>query len=138
MYFEKRVPHLGRKVQIERYLLDDIWVNANGELFEWVIENLLKNGVESIDNPHGIVSVHMKLISKDRVLITVKDNGKGMSGPVKRQIFLPGYTTKKRGWGLGLSLSKRIIEKYHAGRIYVKDSSPGKGTTFAIEIPSTI
>jgi signal transduction histidine kinase len=61
-----------------------------------------------------------------------------MSGPVKRQIFLPGYTTKKRGWGLGLSLSKRIIEKYHAGRIYVKDSSPGKGTTFAIEIPSTI
>ena len=138
MYFEKRVPHLGRKVQIERNLLDDIYVNANGELFEWVIENLLKNGVESIDNPHGIVSVHMKLISKDRVLITVKDNGKGMSGPVKRQIFLPGYTTKKRGWGLGLSLSKRIIEKYHAGRIYVKDSSPGKGTTFAIEIPSTI
>lgn len=94
------MPHLGRKVQIERNLLDDIYVNANGELFEWVIENLLKNGVESIDNSHGIISVHMKLISKNRVLITVKDNGKGMSGPVKDKSSCLAILPKKEVGGL--------------------------------------
>ncbi len=135
-YLEKRVPHLGRKVSIVRNLEDDIYVNANGELIGWVIENIVKNGVESIDTSSGIITVNLTKSPKGKVIIQLKDNGKGMSGPVRRRIFEPGFTTKKRGWGLGLSLSKRIIEKYHDGRIYVKDSVIGKGTTFVIELPA--
>jgi len=135
-YLEKRVPHLGRKVSIVRNLEDDIYVNANGELIEWVIENVVKNGVESIDSTSGVITVNLTKSPKGKVIIQLKDNGKGMSGPVRRRIFEPGFTTKKRGWGLGLSLSKRIIEKYHDGRIYVKDSVSGKGTTFIIELPA--
>jgi signal transduction histidine kinase len=130
------VPHLGRKVSIVRNLEDDIYVNANGELIEWVIENVVKNGVESIDSTTGVITVNLTKSHKGKVIIQLKDNGKGMSGPVRRRIFEPGFTTKKRGWGLGLSLSKRIIEKYHDGRIYVKDSVSGKGTTFIIELPA--
>lgn len=77
----------------------------------------------------------MRVHSKKKLFIFVKDTGKGMSPKLKRQIFNPGFTTKKRGWGLGLSLCKRIIEEYHDGKIYVKESMPGKGTTFAIELP---
>jgi signal transduction histidine kinase len=132
---EKRVPHLGKKVTIERNLEDDIHVLANGELLEWVIENILKNGVESIDTQTGLISVTMSKHVKGKVIITLKDNGKGMPGQIRRRIFEPGFTTKKRGWGLGLSLSKRIVERYHDGKIYVKDSVVGKGTTFVIELP---
>ncbi|MFM7158421.1 MAG: sensor histidine kinase [Bacteroidota bacterium] len=134
-YMEKRVPHLGKKVIIERNLEDDIHVLANGELLEWVIENILKNGVESIDAQSGLISVTMSKHVKGKVIITLKDNGKGMPGQIRRRIFEPGFTTKKRGWGLGLSLSKRIVERYHEGKIYVKDSIVGKGTTFVIELP---
>jgi signal transduction histidine kinase len=130
------VPHLGRKVSIVRNLEDDIYVNANGELIGWVIENIVKNGVESIDSTSGVITVNLSKSPKGKVIIQLKDNGKGMSGPIRRRIFEPGFTTKKRGWGLGLSLSKRIIEKYHDGRIYVKDSVIGKGTTFIIELPA--
>ena len=101
----------------------------------WVLENLLKNAAEAIDTKQGKVVISMACSIKNMVLITVTDNGKGMSAKQKRQVFFPGYTTKQRGWGLGLSLSKRIVEEYHKGRIYVKESTPGKGTTFNIEIP---
>ena len=111
-------------------------MNANAELIGWVIENIVKNGVESIDSISGVITVNLTKSLKGKVIIQLKDNGKGMSGPVRRRIFEPGFTTKKRGWGLGLSLSKRIIEKYHDGRIYVKDSVSGKGTTFIIELPA--
>ena len=134
-YMEKRVPHLGKKVIIERNLEDDIYVLANGELLEWVIENVVKNGVESIDAQSGVITVNLVKHPKGKVIITLKDNGKGMSNPVRRRIFEPGFTTKKRGWGLGLSLSKRIVERYHGGKIFVKDSVIGKGTTFVIELP---
>ncbi|MBM4150156.1 MAG: HAMP domain-containing histidine kinase [Ignavibacteria bacterium] len=134
-YLEKRVPHLGKKVSIERNLEDDIHVLANGELLEWVFENVLKNGVESIEAQSGLITVTLSKLTKGKVIITLKDNGKGMSGQVRRRIFEPGFTTKKRGWGLGLSLSKRIIERYHDGRIFVKESVIGKGTTFVIELP---
>ncbi len=105
-------------------------------MIEWVIENVVKNGVESIDSTSGVITVNLTKSPKGKVIIQLKDNGKGMSSPVRRRIFEPGFTTKKRGWGLGLSLSKRIIEKYHDGRIYVKDSVSGKGTTFIIELPA--
>ncbi|MGA1277193.1 MAG: sensor histidine kinase [Candidatus Kapaibacteriota bacterium] len=134
-YMEKRVPHLGKKVMIERNLEDDIHVLANGELLEWVFENVLKNGVESIESQNGLITVAMSKLVKGKVIITLKDNGKGMPGQIRRRIFEPGFTTKKRGWGLGLSLSKRIVERYHDGKIFVKDSTVGKGTTFVIELP---
>ena len=120
---------------IERNLEDDIHVLANGELLEWVFENVLKNGVESIEAQNGLITVTMSKLAKGKVIITLKDNGKGMPGQIRRRIFEPGFTTKKRGWGLGLSLSKRIVERYHDGKIFVKDSTVGKGTTFVIELP---
>lgn len=134
LYFEKRVPHLGKKIAIERQLDFSIDTTINKELFEWVIENLLKNAVEAIDVSNGKISIKAGA-QRGKIVVTVSDNGKGMSAQTRRQVFLPGYTTKKRGWGLGLSLSKRIIEDYHSGKIYVKDSSPSKGTTFMIELP---
>ncbi|MDQ1266919.1 MAG: histidine kinase [Bacteroidota bacterium] len=133
-YFEKRLPHLGRRVDIKRNLQENIRADISEDLFQWVIENLLKNAAEAIENKHGTVFLIL-VRNRKRIIITVKDNGKGMTAKQKRQIFHPGFTTKKRGWGLGLSLCKRIIEQYHDGRIYVKDTLVGKGTTFVIELP---
>lgn len=134
VYFEKRLPHLGRKVTIYRKLEKSIVTEINSELFAWVIENLLKNAAEAIENKQG--KVHIKLVktSKKKAILTIADNGKGMSAKQRRQVFQAGFTTKKRGWGLGLSLCRRIIEEYHKGKIYIKDSSPGKGATFQIEL----
>lgn len=108
----------------------DIKVNLNEELFGWVIENLIKNAIDAMQGK-GSVSVMISNESKG-VRIVVTDTGKGISRSQFKQIFKPGFTTKKRGWGLGLSLSKRIIEDYHKGKIYVKRSEIGKGTTFEI------
>ena len=134
-YFEKRLPHLGRKVTIVREYDKKTNLKINKELFAWVIENLLKNAVESIESKQGKVVVKVKSSNKNFISITFSDNGKGMTGQQRRQVFLPGYTTKKRGWGLGLNLCKRIVEDYHKGKIYIKDTTPGKGTTFTVEIP---
>lgn len=131
-YFAHRLPHLGKRVEIVREL-EPAKLNVNAELFEWVIENLIKNGAESMESGRGVIHITLKE-QNGRVLITVQDNGKGMSPAVRRQAFNPGFSTKKRGWGLGLSLCRRIIEEYHGGRIYIRDSAPGRGTTFAIEL----
>jgi len=134
-YVEKRLPHLGRKVEIIRdFPKEKVVVEMNVDLFTWVMENLIKNAAESIDEENGRIRVTMR-VKGNKVIIFVKDNGKGMTNKIKKQIFIPGFTTKKRGWGLGLSLTKRIIEDYHQGRIWVEDTFPGKGTTFGIEIP---
>jgi signal transduction histidine kinase len=105
----------------------------NAHLFEWVIENLLRNALDAMEGQGDIyATVHQ---DGRWVHIEVRDTGKGIPSRMHKQIFRPGFTTKKRGWGLGLSLAKRIIESYHKGRISVKHSSPGKGTTFAILLP---
>lgn len=101
-------------------------------LFEWVIENLCKNAIDAM-NGEGKISIHV-VPTPERVFIDVEDTGKGIAKGHFQSIFSPGYTTKKRGWGLGLSLAKRIIESYHKGRIYVKSSELGKGTIFRIEL----
>jgi len=108
----------------------DIQTQINEELYGWVIENLIKNAIDAMQGK-GSVAVHISSDAK-RAMILVSDTGKGMSKSQFKQIFKPGYTTKKRGWGLGLSLSKRIIEDYHKGKIFVKKSELGKGTTFQI------
>jgi signal transduction histidine kinase len=99
-------------------------------LFDWVIENLLKNALDAMDGK-GIITIDIKDNPKD-IFIDVTDTGKGISAANIIKVFKPGFTTKKRGWGLGLSLSKRIVEQFHKGKLYVKQSEPGKGTTFRI------
>ncbi|MFI5154392.1 MAG: sensor histidine kinase [Chitinophagales bacterium] len=99
-------------------------------LFDWVIENLLKNALDAIEGK-GKITLHLKE-NADDIVIDVSDTGKGILPSNISRVFKPGFTTKKRGWGLGLSLSKRIIEQYHKGELFVKQSEPGKGTTFRI------
>lgn len=108
-------------------------VEASAPLFEWVMENLIKNAVDAME---GTGKIHVKVFADRRnAYIEVSDTGKGIPSKNRKRIFKPGYTTKKRGWGLGLTLAKRIVQQYHRGRIYVKDSAPGRGTTFRIELP---
>lgn len=102
----------------------------NAPLFDWVIENLLKNALDAMEG-HGNIAVQIKNEAA-QLLIDISDSGKGISSKNIHQVFKPGFTTKKRGWGLGLSLSKRIIDQYHKGQLFVKNSEPGKGTTFRI------
>jgi two-component sensor histidine kinase len=134
-YYERRLPHLAGKVTINKKYVGNIYVNANDTLISWVFENLIKNAVEAMDGKKGELTISSNNISKKKIQILVKDTGKGMNAKLKYQIFEPGFTTKKRGWGIGLSLVKRIIEEYHHGKIYVKESNVGNGTTFAIEFP---
>lgn len=101
-------------------------------LFAWVIENLCKNAIDAQDKPKE--QIHIILQKEDKIVIEVIDNGKGIAKNQWKKIFSPGYTTKKRGWGLGLALVKRIVEEYHHGRIFVKSSTLGQGTTFRLEI----
>jgi signal transduction histidine kinase len=109
---------------------ESIPVHISAPLFDWVIENLLKNGLDAMEGK-GSITVDIKELP-DSVLIDVTDSGKGISKQNIQRIFKPGFTTKIRGWGLGLSLSKRIVEQYHKGSLTVKNSEPGKGTTFRI------
>lgn len=108
----------------------DITAMINAPLFDWVMENLLKNALDAMDG-QGSIQIDIKN-ENTQVVIDVSDTGKGISKKNISNVFKPGFTTKKRGWGLGLSLSKRIIEQYHKGEIFVRHSEPGKGTTFRI------
>ena len=122
-----------KKVEIVSHLPeDDVIVKMNAQLFEWVIENLCKNAVDAME---GRGRIDLTLVDEDhRVVVEVSDNGKGIRKKDIKNVFTPGFTTKKRGWGLGLSLAKRIVEEYHKGKIFVKESEVGVGTTFRIEI----
>jgi len=131
LYFGKRLPHTGKQIQITLEGENEIYANFNAELFEWVIENLIKNALDAIESKEGFVKVSLQQTLKS-IEIEVADNGKGMDYKLRNQIFKPGFSTKRRGWGLGLSLSKRIIEDYHRGKIFVKDSVLNHGTTFKI------
>ncbi|MGM0497089.1 MAG: sensor histidine kinase [Bacteroidota bacterium] len=121
-----------KKIQFETNFEESetVYAPINLSLFEWVIENLVKNAIDSMN---GKGTVYIKLLKKeDQVLLDVKDEGKGIPKAKQSTIFRPGFTTKKRGWGLGLSLSKRIIEEYHNGKIFVHQSEVNKGTTIRI------
>ena len=112
----------------------DIIVKINASLFEWVIENLSKNAVDAMGGKVGRITLRVEETDKCAV-IEVSDTGKGIKRKDLNNVFRPGFTTKERGWGLGLSLAKRIVEEYHNGKIWVKSSEVGKGTTFRIELP---
>jgi len=129
-YMDRRT---SRKVKMEKvFPPQDIIVKINASLFEWVIENLCKNAVDAMEGS-GRITLFMH-DEGERVVIEVSDTGKGIRKKDIRNVFKPGFTTKKRGWGLGLSLAKRIVEEYHKGKIFVKSSEMGKGTTFRIEL----
>lgn len=111
---------------------EDIIVKLNAQLYEWVIENLCKNAVDAMEG-EGSITLNV-FREEEKVITEVTDTGKGIAKKNIKNVFRPGFTTKKRGWGLGLSLAKRIVEEYHHGRIFVKSSEIGKGTTFRIEL----
>lgn len=132
------VDYMDRRTSKKVMILTDfpvhqVIVDLNGSLFEWVIENLCKNAVDAMGGEQGIITLKVEE-SDTWVYLDVSDTGKGIRKRNINNVFRPGFTTKKRGWGLGLSLAKRIVEEYHHGRIYVKESEVGKGTTFRIEL----
>ena len=130
-YMDKRT---SQKVSIRGHYPDhEVTVRMNASLFEWVIENLCKNAVDAMEDGSGKIDLWL-LEEDDVVAIEVADNGKGIRRKNVKNVFRPGFTTKKRGWGLGLSLAKGIVEEYHHGRIFVKNSELGRGTTFRIEL----
>ena len=139
-YFEKRIPRLvgadgtvSNKVDIELNIPNEVYINLNRDLFEWVIENLLKNALDAMDKPHGKIVFDVQ-DKPTEVIIDVSDNGKGIDKQYKKDIFRPGFSTKRRGWGLGLSLSKRIVDDYHKGKLLLHESVLEKGTIFRIKL----
>lgn len=132
-YFRRRIPQTGKKIQLQIEHNGQATARINRELFEWVIENLTKNGLDAIETAEGrityTISEHGGFIYVD-----VADTGKGIDAKNKKDVFRPGFSTKQRGWGLGLSLARRIVESYHRGKLLLKDSKPGVGTTFRIKL----
>ena len=135
-YLEKRIS-TKVKMHVENYLVDGREVKINKLLFEWVIENVCKNAVDAMGGI-GSLTIRLMPLPRNEIAIDITDTGKGISKANLRKVFNPGYSTKKRGWGLGLTLAKRIIEEYHNGRLYVKSSEVGKGTTFRILLRETV
>lgn len=133
-YFKLRLPGGGKGVEIiEQYgQLPDI--NINQELIGWVIENLIKNSLEAVDPKTGKIYISSKLLN-DSVEISVIDNGRGIPASNQKRIFEPGFSTRKRGWGLGLTLARRIVEEYHGGKFWLAKSEPNVKTEFIIELP---
>lgn len=130
-YFERRLPQTGKSVSLTIEGDKRVCAQMNSELFEWVIENLIKNALDAIEQKNGWIKINITK-AKEFVEIEISDSGKGIDIKRRKDIFRPGYSTKRRGWGLGLSLAKRIIEEYHNGKIFVKSSAQGEGTTFMI------
>lgn len=131
VYMKRRA---SRKVQFNFAKSDTpIYVLVNQHLFSWVLENLIRNALDAMDS-EGTISTQLT-IEGSVVYLLLIDTGKGIPSSKFKDVFRPGYSTKKRGWGLGLSLAKRIIEDYHKGKIFVKQSKLGQGTTFAIHLP---
>ena len=131
IYFRKRIP---RNVTLDYngFTTEIVYSMLNSALFEWVVENLLKNSLDALQG-HGQISVRV-WATESHVMIDVTDTGKGIAKGNWKRIFEPGFTTKTRGWGLGLSLSRRVVEEYHRGKIAVVDSVMGKGTTIRITL----
>lgn len=130
-YMDRRT---SKKIEMKTELpKENVIINMNASLFEWVIENLCKNAVDAMGGKLGSITLRLEETDK-RAIVEVSDTGKGIKKKDISNVFRPGFTTKKRGWGLGLSLAKRIVEEYHHGKIYVKNSEIGKGTTFRIEL----
>ncbi len=135
-YFQRRLPHLGKRVQIVEQIEEVPLAPINLELLDWALENLVKNALDAIDKEDGVVTVSCRRSSDDWIELLVDDNGKGMTSTVAKRVFEPGFTTKPRGWGMGLVLVHRIIVEYHEGHIQVSRSVPGEGTCMRVLLPT--
>ncbi|RMF06473.1 MAG: sensor histidine kinase [Candidatus Neomarinimicrobiota bacterium] len=133
-YFERRIPNMGKSIQIINEIEPGLTIQANGTLLSWAIENLIKNGLDAIEQSSGEIRVKMQR-EDGMIILAIRDTGKGIPKKEWKNIFRPGFSTKSRGWGLGLSLTKRIIEDLHGGKVYVASSEPGTGTEFRIQLP---
>ena len=133
LYFNRRIPSMGKSIIIENQLETNLKIRANGILISWAIENVVKNAIDALDN-EGIISLKSKF-EKKSIIIVIEDSGKGISRKNWKNIFRPGFSTKEQGWGLGLSLTSRIINEIHGGSIYVSQSKPGQGSTIEISLP---
>ena len=135
-YFRRRLPQ--QKVQVEiREQYDEVpMVKFHDELIEWVIENLVKNALDSLDKTQGLIKITLSYNSSEGAVdLHVRDNGRGMAPSLRRKIFRPGYSSKAAGWGLGLTLSRRVVEEYHGGRLLLLDSHEGHGSCFVMRLP---
>lgn len=133
-YMQRRAPRKVNFVFPDPGQSPALMVRINPHLFDWVIENLLRNALDAMEG--GIGTITAEIYEEEKyVCLDVTDTGKGIPAGKFKTVFQPGYTTKKRGWGLGLSLTKRIVEEYHQGKIFVKKSIPGEGTTFTVQLP---
>ena len=134
-YLDRRIPTLGKKVELVNDITPDIKIRANGTLISWAIENLIRNSIDCIDDESGLIRISMSQ-EEYKVKIRISDNGCGVPKKDWKNIFRPGFSTKKSGWGLGLSLCQRIINEVHKGEIYILESNIDSGTVFEINIPS--
>ncbi len=131
-YMQSRFHNNGKiTIQLKNSISNDLSLPFNAILLEWVFENLIKNAIDAFEKGIGAITIETKLLNQ-QLILDVSDNGKGIEPKNIKYVFKPGFSTKKRGWGLGLSLAKRIIEYYHKGKIFVLRSEIGKGTTFRI------
>ena len=134
-YLNRRIPTLGKKVELVNDISPNIKIMANGTLLSWAIENLIRNSIDSIGVESGLIRLSLNQ-EEGKVKIRISDNGCGIPKRDWRNIFRPGFSTKKSGWGLGLSLCQRIIKEVHNGSIYILESNIDSGTVFEINIPS--
>jgi hypothetical protein len=133
IYFHRRLPQSGKEIKIIESFGRVPPIPLNRDLFEWAIENLIKNAIDAIKNQHGVIEIRTGMLPENKgVFIDICDNGIGIKTKDKRHIFKAGYSTKTRGWGLGLNFTKRIIEDYHNGKIFIKETHVNKGTTMRI------
>jgi hypothetical protein len=134
-YLRRRIPQQGQSIELTVDLPDRLDARANEELFAWVLENLLKNALDAIEDDKGAITVTGRAVDGD-IRIDVQDTGQGIDRQQWKNIFRPGYSTKQRGWGLGLSLARRVVESYHGGSLTLVSSTVGEGSTFRIQIPA--
>ncbi len=134
-YFRRRLPHLKKDIEVQEMYEMAPPVNVNEELIEWVVENILKNAIDATGSRGTIKVVVAHRHETECVEIRIVDEGRGMTAAEAKQVVSPGYTTKGRGWGLGLTLAKRIVEDYHGGNIWIERSHPRRGTTFVVSFP---
>jgi signal transduction histidine kinase len=134
-YMRRRLPSAAQEVEIEERYEPVPAVMLNRELLEWALENLLSNAISALERHPGRIAVSVENKPKlNSVEVVIRDNGRGMAPLDQRRAFEPGFTTKRRGWGLGLALGRRVVEEYHGGRLYIRESAPGEGTTMVISL----
>jgi hypothetical protein len=136
-YYRYRTANMGKQIEFRENYGNKCLAPLNAELFLWAVENIIKNAIDAMEDGQGTISLTV-LANERRVELLIEDNGKGINSKDQKRIFRPGFTTKTVGWGLGLSLVRRIIEDYHRGKVRLVSSRPGAGSTFSITLPSII